>query len=287
MLDNLKHNIDKMEKQQHISLGLSSNKINHTISKKTIGSLSGAAIDTFINETIVFEEYKDLYLKNKETILSSIEEVDKFVQLLNSLKIKNVEVKSKVYFLSALIYYQGIGNMCPNNNQYYSSAFNYITFAIDNKKEPEYRMLKALIECKIGTFGIEGYKSNNSILSDFFSAKKEIYSESSMLINFSYYLSEIESTIMQQVLLFKKDRKQLAINTFIKKTIWILPILLYIIYKNSIYVPPTGWFSFSWTPIYYLGVIIFGIPYFFIFIKFWNEMSKSDRDWRNEMIKMY
>jgi len=58
-----------------------------------------------------------------------------------------------------------------------------------------------------------------------------------------------------------------AVNSFEKDR---AAFLLYLIYKYYIYVPPTGWFSFSWTPLYWIGIGIFAMTYLGYVTTFWG-----------------
>ena len=161
--------------------------------KKTIGSLTGTSIDTYFNDDVVFNEFWQEYLNEKSSIHASEDSLNEFIKKLDSEKIQNAIVLAKMKYLSALCYYQAIGNMSISNTQLQSNAASRISQAISLKNEPEYRMMQAVIDSKVGTSNIVGQRSNANILSSFFAANKAIPMDT--LLDSSFYLNEIEHVI--------------------------------------------------------------------------------------------
>lgn len=262
-----------------------SSGLGHGIGKKTIGSITGTSIDTYFNDDAVFNEYWQKYINEKDEIHSSEDTLNEFIKKLDSEKIQNAIVMAKMKFLAALCYYQAIGNMSISNTQLQANAASRISQAISLKNEPEYRMFQAVIDNKVGTSNIVGQKSNPTLLSNFFAASKA--ASTNMIMDYSFYSSELETTIAEETEIYKKTTKEDAKKTLMNYSLWLVPLLLFIGIKYAMYEPPTGWFSFSWTPIYWLGLIIFGSTYLSAIVQYNNRTSKSESEWRQEALKKY
>lgn len=259
--------------------------LGHGTGKKTIGSITGTSIDTYFNDDSVFNEYWQKYINEKDEIYSSEDTLNEFIKKLDSEKIQNAIVLAKMKYLSALCYYQAIGNMSISNTQLQSNAASRISQAISLKNEPEYRMLQAVIDSKIGTSNIVGQRSNQSILNNFFTANKAL--SMNTLLDTSFYFGEIEHVISDEVEIYKKVTKEEANKTLLKNSLWMVPIFLFILFKYMAYEPPTGWFSFNWSFMYWIGMIIFGWSYLLVILGYRKNTSKSEAEWRQEVLKKY
>ena len=253
--------------------------------KKTIGSLTGTSIDTYFNDDVVFNEFWQEYLNEKSSIHASEDSLNEFIKKLDSEKIQNAIVLAKMKYLSALCYYQAIGNMSISNTQLQSNAASRISQAISLKNEPEYRMMQAVIDSKVGTSNIVGQRSNANILSSFFAANKAIPMDT--LLDSSFYLNEIEHVINEEVEIYKKKTKEEANKSLLNNSLWMVPIFLFILFKYMAYEPPTGWFSFNWSFLYWIGMILFGWSYLLVVLTYRKTTSKSESEWRELALKKY
>ena len=254
-------------------------------SKKTIGSITGTSIDTYFNDDAVFSEYWQKYMNEKDEINSSEDTLNAFIKKLDSEKIQNAIVMAKMKFLAALCYYEAIGNMSISNTQLQANAASRISQAISLKNEPEYRMFQAVIDSKVGTSNIVGQRSNETILNSFFAANKAIPMDT--FLDSSFYLNEIEHVIQEEVDIYKKETKEEANKTLLKNSLWMVPIFLFILFNYMAYEPPTGWFSFNWSFLYWIGMIIFGWSYLLVIMNYRNNTSKSESEWRQLALKKY
>jgi len=253
--------------------------------KKTIGSLTGTSIDTYFNDDVVFNEFWQEYLNEKSSIHASEDSLNEFIKKLDSEKIQNAIVLAKMKYLSALCYYQAIGNMSISNTQLQSNAASRISQAISLKNEPEYRMMQAVIDSKVGTSNIVDQRSNANILSSFFAANKAIPMDT--LLDSSFYLNEIEHVINEEVEIYKKKTKEEANKSLLNNSLWMVPIFLFILFKYMAYEPPTGWFSFNWSFLYWIGMILFGWSYLLVVLTYRKNTSKSESEWRELALKKY
>lgn len=253
--------------------------------KKTIGSITGTSIDTYFNDDAVFSEYWQKYMNEKDEINSSEDTLNAFIKKLDSEKIQNAIVMAKMKFLAALCYYEAIGNMSISNTQLQANAASRISQAISLKNEPEYRMFQAVIDSKVGTSTIVGQRSNETILNSFFAANKGIPMDT--FLASSFYLNEIEHVIQEEVDIYKKETKEEANKTLLKNSLWMVPIFLFILFNYMAYEPPTGWFSFNWSFLYWIGMIIFGWSYLLVIMNYRNNTSKSESEWRQLALKKY
>lgn len=97
--------------------------------KKTIGSLTGTSIDTYFNDDVVFNEFWQEYFNEKSSIHASEDSIIEFIKKLDSEKFQNSIVLAKMKYLSALCYYQAIGNMNISNTQLQLNAASRISQA--------------------------------------------------------------------------------------------------------------------------------------------------------------
>lgn len=261
------------------------NGLGRSSGKKTIGSITGTAIDTYFNDDVVFKDYWQKYLNEIDAIQSSENTLNEFIKNLDSEKIQNAIVMAKMKYLSALCYYQAIGKMNISNTQLQSNAASCISQAISFKNEPEYRMMQAAIDSKIGTSNIVGQRSNANILNTFFAANKSISKET--LLDSSFYLNEIEHVIKEEVDIYKKAKKEEANKSLLTNSLWMIPIFLFILFKYMAYEPPTGWFSFNWSFLYWIGMIVFGWSYLLVILGYRNNTSKSESEWRELALHKY
>ena len=253
--------------------------------KKTIGSITGSSIDVYFNDEAIFNSYWDRYFNESSDILSSNDLLNEFINELDGEKIQNAVIMGKMKFLTALCYYQAIGRLSISNTQLQSNAASRISQAISLKNEPEYRMLKAIIDGKIGTSNIVGQKSNEAILNSFFEANRTL--SMNTLLDTSFYLEEMGHIILDEVDIYKKATKEEANKTLLNNSLWMVPILLFIIFKYMAYEVPTGWFSFNWSFVYWIGMIIFGGGYLSVILQYRRNTSKSEAEWRQEALKKY
>ena len=259
--------------------------LGHGTGKKTIGSITGTSIDTYFNDDAVFNEYWQKYINEKDEIHSSEDTLNEFIKKLDSEKIQNAIVMAKMKFLAALCYYQAIGNMSISNTQLQANAASRISQAISLKNEPEYRMFQAVIDSKVGTSNIVGQRSNETILNSFFAANKAIPMDT--LLDSSFYLNEIEHVIQEEVDIYKKATKDEANKTLLNNSLWMVPIFLFIFFKYMAYEPPTGWFSFNWSFVYWIGMILFGWSYLLVVLGYRKNTSKSEAEWRQLALKKF
>ena len=250
--------------------------------KKTIGSLTGAATNSLEKDQAIFDDCWEQYITHKSEILSSPEQIDLFIQMVLHTQITNSGIKAKSLFLTALCLYEAINRQSQNGLSYYSQACDLINQAIRYSDESEYHKLHALLMAKVGSNSISGTKDYDEILKEF------CYGQgTSSLMPDSFYTNGLNDVIKVKTNAYKQSKLSEEIRHFALNSLWNLPILLYLIYKYHIYVPPTSWFSFTWTPFYWLGIGIFGLIYLGYIRRFFGQMSKGDNIWKNEMLDLY
>ena len=250
--------------------------------KKTIGSLTGAAVNSLEKDQATFNACWQQYIDHKNEILASPEQIDLFVQTVSHSQITNSRIKAKSLFLTALCFYEVIEKQPQNGQHYYSQARDLINQAIRYSDESEYHKLHALLMAKVGSNNIPGTKDYDGIL------KEYCYGQgASSLMTDSFYTYGLSDVIKAKTNAYKQGKLSEETRHFALNSLWNLPFLLYLIYKYHIYVPPTGWFSFTWTPFYWLGIGIFGLIYLGYIRRFFGQMAKDDSVWRNEMLDLY
>lgn len=250
--------------------------------KKTIGSLTGAAVNSLEKDRAIFDGCWEQYVTHKNEILSTSEQIDLFIQKVSYNQITNSGIKAKFLFLTALCLYEAIDKQPQNGQSYYSQACDLIHQAIRYSDELEYHKLQALLMDKIGTNSIPGTKDYDGILSEFCYGQ-----DTAFLMPDSFYANRLNNVISAKTKVYKQSKLSEEIRHFALSSLWNLPILLYLIYKYHIYVPPTGWFSFTWTPFYWVGIGIFGLIYLGYIRRFFRQMVKDDNVWKNEMFELY
>lgn len=129
-----------------------------------------------------------------------------------------------------------------------------------------------------------GNNDNNydKILQEFYYRK-----DTCILMPDAFYENRIKDVIWIKTNEYKQIKQNEATRHFVRNSLWNVPILLYLIYKYHIYVPPTGWFSFSWTPFYWLGIGVFGFIYWTYIYRFWKQMDKTENEWKEELLEHY
>ncbi|WP_288205400.1 hypothetical protein [uncultured Parabacteroides sp.] len=250
--------------------------------KKTIGSLTGAAVKSLEKDRAVFNSLWKQYTVHKDEILSTSEQIDLFIQAISHAQIANSEIKAKSLFLISLCLYEAIDKQPQNGASYYSQANNLINQAIRYCDESEYHKLYALLMNKIGSNNISGTKDDDSILKELCYGLNVSY-----LMPDSFYTNQLQNVIKDKTNAYKQSKLSEEIRHFALNSLWNLPILLYLIYKYHIYIPPTGWFSFTWTPFYWIGIGIFGLTYLRYIRRFFKQVVKDDNMWREEMLDLY
>ena len=250
--------------------------------KKTIGSLTGAAVNSLEKDRAIFDGCWEQYVTHKNEILSTSEQVDLFIQTVSYNQITNSGIKANFLFLTALCLYEAIDKQPQNGQSYYSQACDLIHQAIRYSDESEYHKLHALLMDKIGTNSISGTKDYDGVLSEFCYGQ-----DTAFLMPDSFYANRLNNVINAKTKAYKQSKLSEEIRYFALSSLWNLPILLYLIYKYHIYVPPTGWFSFTWTPFYWVGIGIFGLIYWGYIRRFFRQMVKDDNVWKNEMFELY
>lgn len=254
----------------------------HSEMKKTIGSLTGAAVNSFEKDRAAFDDCWERYVAHKNEILSSSEQVDLFIQELSYTQITNNKIKSRILFLTALCLYEAIDKYPQNEPSYYAQACDWINQAIRYEDESEYHKLHALLMSKVGSDNIPGTKDYDGIMREFcYGTGRAVWMAD------AFFDNKLKEVIVERTNAYKQNKIKEYVQRFALNSLWNLPILLYLIYKYHIYVPPTGWFSFSWTPFYWIGIGIFGMTYLGYVTTFWGQVSKSDNTWREEMLDTY
>lgn len=228
----------------------------HSEMKKTIGSFTGAAVNSFEKDRAAFDDCWEHYVAHKNEVLSSPEQVDLFIQELSYTQITNNKIKSRILFLTALCLYEAIDKYPQNEQSYYVQACDWINQVIRYEDESEYHKLHALLMSKVGSDSIPETKDYDGIMREFCYG-----TERAVWVADSFYANKLNEVIAERTRI--------------------------LIYKYHIYVPPTGWFSFSWTPFYWIGIGIFGMTYLGYVTTFWGQVSKSDNTWREEMLDAY
>ena len=122
-------------------------------------------------------------------------------------------------------------------------------------------------------------------MNSFFEANRTL--SMNTLLDTSFYLEEMEHIILDEVDIYKKATKEEANKTLLNNSLWMVPILLFIIFKYMAYEVPTGWFSFNWSFVYWIGMIIFGGGYLSVILQYRRNTSKSEAEWRQEALKKY
>lgn len=250
--------------------------------KRTIGSLTGAAVNSLEKDRATFDDCWNQYVTHKNEILSTSEQIDLFIQTVLHTQITNSGIKAKSLYLTALCLYEAIDKQPQNGQSYYSQACNLINQAIRYSDESEYHKLHALLMAKVGCNSISETIDYDGILSEFCYGQ-----ETAFLMPDSFYTSGLNNVINAKTKAYKQGKLSEEIRHFVLNSLWNLPILLYLIYMYHIYVPPTGWFSFTWTPFYWLGIGIFGLIYLGYIHRFWKQITKDDNVWKNEMFELY
>ena len=246
--------------------------------KKTIGSLTGAATNSLVKDQTAFKAYWEQYGIHKDEILSTPEQVEQFIQSVLNTRISNKEIKAYSLFLAALCYYEAIDKYPKSRDSYLTEAYDLINQAIIYNDLSDYHKLKALLMLKVGN------NDNNydKILQEFYYRK-----DTCILMPDAFYENRIKDVIWIKTNEYKQIKQNEATRHFVRNSLWNVPILLYLIYKYHIYVPPTGWFSFSWTPFYWLGIGVFGFIYWTYIYRFWKQMDKTENEWKEELLEHY
>lgn len=252
------------------------------VMKKTIGSLTGAAVNSLEKDRAIFDGCWEQYVTHKNEILSTFEQVNLFIQAVPHSQITNSGIKAKSLFLIALCLYEAIEKQPQNRQSYYSQACDLINQAMRYSDESEYHKLHALLMDRIGSNNIPGAKDYDGILKEFCYGQ-----DVSSLMPDSFYTSKLNNVINEKTNVYKQSKLSDDIRHFALNSLWNLPILLYLIYKYHIYVPPTGWLSFTWTPFFWVGIGIFSLIYLGYIRRFLGQIVKDDNVWKNEMFELY
>ena len=195
-------------------------------------------------------------------------------------QIRNLSKEIKAYslFLAALCYYEAIDKYPKSRDSYLTEAYDLINQAIIYNDLSDYHKLKALLMLEVGN------NDNNydKILQEFYYRK-----DTCILMPDAFYENRIKDVIWIKTNEYKQIKQNEATRHFVRNSLWNVPILLYLIYKYHIYVPPTGWFSFSWTPFYWLGIGVFGFIYWTYIYRFWKQMDKTENEWKEELLEHY
>ena len=251
--------------------GLSSKGLGQTSIKQTVGSLSGFAMNSYFKDNASFESLWDKYINNKEDILSTSESVVNFINEIDSIVVTDLRVKAKMKFLASLCSYLSI----DKNESFNDMAYDYINKAIGLDNNPEYSLLKVIINNK------SPYMDPKTLVKEYYLELN--LAEDNLLVDSYFYEQEMIDTIRKAALKYKSEKQSEAISKFSKRSLCYVPALLFFGYKYAVYVPPTGWFSFSWSPVYLIILGILGFAYIGEIFDFKNGMIKSEWEWQHEM----
>lgn len=248
--------------------GLSSKGLGQTGIKQTVGSLSGFAMNSYFKDNASFESFWDKYINNKDEILSTSESVLNFINEIDSIVVTDVRVKAKMKFLASLCLYLSIDKSASFSDM----AYDNINKAIDLDDEAEYSLLRVLINNK------NQFMDSTILAKEYFNAEGD-----TILMNSYFYEQEMSGTISKAVQKYKSNKKSEAMSRFTKRSLCFVPALLFFGYKYAVYVPPTGWFSFSWTPIYIIILVILGYTYLLEILEIRDNLIRDDMSWKNLM----
>lgn len=183
--------------------------------------------------------------------------------------------KSEMYFMLACASYCQI----DDDRSFIGQSKSYINEAMCLLYDAEYQLFSVLVDQK------EGRKSIESIVSEAVVLLDEIQEEN-MLLNKEYYINELNKSINQIANKYKEEVISKKRSSFLIKSLFCVPILLYIIYKCAIY-ETTHFWLFSWYPIYWLVIIMLGSAYVLEIMIYWKIIARSDDEWRELALSQY
>ena len=239
--------------------------------KKLVGPIhSGMANEVQRNDKRVFQEYLDYFKQNKDDIFSNREKAEVFILELSKIKITSGKIKAKVYFLISACYYAVEDT---------SLSYDYALKAVNNDStEQEFSLLLAVLENKLKT------DTSSSIASKALNNLKGLYSS---LLGRAFYENELRQTINEEVSKFKAAKVSEARTPFFLKSLFGVPVLIYVLSEYINYVEPDDWFSFSWKPFIFMILVVLGGCYFLVINTFLKKVRHTPDEWEDMFCNEY
>ena len=232
-----------------------------------IGQGEGTEVNLVTKEQYIFTQEYEYFVEHAEEIGSSEETLKAYISKLESIQLTCDVPKSEICFLIAWVAYIATEDY-PN---YLSIANNYIYKALRLLNDEEYRLFALMVENKQGNRNAE--KITREALALFKNLKSD-----NMLLKEEYYRDELNDAIQETLHQYKKQKLDENRKCLIKNSLWCVPILLFFVFKYSIY-EPSGIWLFSWAPIYIFILILVGLVYFQVIAKYHKETSRTNEEW--------
>lgn len=177
---------------------------------------------------------------------------------------------AKVYFLIAACYYVLEESSLP---------YDYAVKAVNNDStEQEFHLLQTVLENKMQI------SVSSSIA---LKALNNLKGLSSSLLGRAFYENELRQTINEEVSKFKAAKVSEARNSFFLKSLFWVPVLIYMLSKYINYVEPEGWFSFSWKPFIFMILIVLGLCYLAVINLFIKKINHTPEEWEEMFCNEY
>lgn len=239
--------------------------------KKLVGTIhSGMANEVQRNDEEVFQEYLDYFKRHKDDIFSNKEKSENFISELFKIRIISSKIKAKVYFLIAACYYV-LGES--------SLSYDYAVKAVNNDStKQEFHLLQTVLEndMQISASSLIASKALNNL--------KGLYSS---LLGRAFYENELRQTINEEVSKFKAAKVSEARTSFFLKSLFWVPVLVYVLSEYINYVEPDGWFSFSWKPFIFMILVVLGGCYFLVINTFLKKVRHTPDEWEDMFCNEY
>lgn len=217
-------------------------------------------------EQYMFNQEFEYFVEHSEEIGATGETVNAYLSKLNSVSLTCDAPKSEMYFLAAWVAYMAQ----DKNRQFIVIAEQNIHKALRLLNDEEYQLFALMVENKQGNRNAE--KITRKALALFKNLKTD-----NMLLKEEYYRDELNNAIQETLQQYKAQKLDENKKYLIKNSIWCVPVLLFFIFKYSVY-DPSIWL-FSWAPIYIFIIIIVGFAYWQVINKYRTEVSRTNEEW--------
>lgn len=228
------------------------------------GEGEGANLAT--KEQYMFNQEFEYFVEHSEEIGATVETVNAYLSKLNSISLTCDAPKSEMHFLAAWVAYMAQ----DKNRQFMAVAEQNIHKALRLLNDEEYQLFALMVENK------QGYRNAEKITREALALFKNLKTDN-MLLKEEYYRDELNNAIQETLQQYKAQKLDENKKYLIKNSIWCVPVLLFFIFKYSVY-DPSIWL-FSWAPIYIFIIIIVGFAYWQVINKYRTEVSRTNEEW--------
>ncbi|MCH5328885.1 MAG: hypothetical protein J1E02_07670 [Coprobacter sp.] len=215
-------------------------------------------------------------LENIEDITSSVEKTEAFLSEYDSKSLISPLPNSEMCFMQALAAYCA----ADTDSRFLTVSRKYINRAIRLFNDKEYHLFSEVLDNKAAD------KNSRSIVRNSIKLLDEI-DESSLLLSKDWYINELRASIQEEVKRYKEEKIGELRSVFIGISFVCVPIILFLLFKWLTYEKPDSFWAFNWGPLYFCGLLVFGISYMSSFIPFFKEMYRSDAEWEALLSKEY